>query len=79
MTKSESAADWIKEGEKYALIGISLDSGLNDRSLILDAGLSVLPREAFQLPEFWREALGSIGVESVERCNLFLVAKTQSN
>jgi hypothetical protein len=76
MVKDKS--DWIEDGEKFALIGMRLDSDRGLRRLCLPGYLSVLTDAEFELPDFWREWLGTARVENVKECNLFLLAKMPS-
>lgn len=67
----------VARGEKYALI--ALDAGTELREPVeLGGGLLALPRGAFELPPHWKEWLGSIKAEAVERAHLKLIAKAPS-
>ncbi len=69
---------WINEGEKYALIGLSarVNADISDQKLT--PHLWVLSHPTFSLPAHWRDWLGSIRVEEVEEFNLFLLSKQPS-
>lgn len=72
-----STSAWLADGEKYALIGLSLnlDGTLPGQ---LTPRLWALTGTAFSVPTHWREWLGSIRVEEVEDCNIFLLSKLAS-
>ena len=72
-----STSAWLADGEKYALIGLSLklDGTLPGQ---LTPHLWTLTGAAFSVPAHWREWLGSIRVEEVEECNVFLLSKLAS-
>jgi hypothetical protein len=78
MTKSKRDPDWIEDGEKFALIGLDLNTDRGLSRLDFPGGLFVLPNAHFELPDFWREWLGTARVEQVEECTLFLLAKVSS-
>jgi hypothetical protein len=70
--------DWIREGEKFALIGLNIRVAKDFGRLELPDGLIALPSLSFDLPEYWREWIGTIRVEEVRACTLFLVATSPS-
>jgi hypothetical protein len=76
MDVSERKLAWIKDGEKFALIGLNVYSDPTLGHLDLPGDLAALPRAAFALPDYWSEWLGTNRVENVEECNLFLLATT---
>ena len=67
----------IARGEKYALIALDAGTELRD-ALDLGGGCVALPRGAFELPPHWKEWLGTIKSEAVERASLKLIAKAPS-
>jgi len=69
---------WIADGEKYALLGLSVKLPEGLRGLDLSPHFSVISGSDFKIPDEWREWLGSIRVEEVEACDLFIVAKVMS-
>ena len=72
--------NWISDGEKYALLGLSIKlphEGLG--GLDLSPHFSVIGGREFKIPDQWREWLGSIRVEEVEACDLFIAAKLASS
>ncbi|WP_028167374.1 hypothetical protein [Bradyrhizobium elkanii] len=71
--------NWLAEGDKYALLGLSLKSdeaGFTDEAISPE--LTVLTRAAFKMPAHWREWLGSIRAEEVEDCDVFILSKLRS-
>ena len=70
---------WIEDGEKYALVGLSVKFEGNLPSGKITTNLSALTGTAFGVPSDWREWLGSIRVGEVEDCNLFLLSKLASS
>src|SRR6266540_6558633 len=75
----QNSGSWLGEGEKYALLGLSLKS---DQAGYSEGPLSpefaVLTKAEFKMPSHWREWLGSIRAEEVEDCNLFILSKLNS-
>ncbi|HEX9242548.1 MAG TPA: hypothetical protein VF875_08935 [Anaeromyxobacter sp.] len=67
----------IARGEKYALIALDAGTELRD-ALDLGDGCVALPRGAFEFPPHWKEWLGTIKTEAVERASLKLIAKAPS-
>jgi len=70
---------WIEDGEKYALIGLSVNVEGELPTGGITQNLSVLSDTVFDLPPNWREWLGSIRVERIEQCNLFFLSKLASS
>jgi hypothetical protein len=71
--------NWIDDGEKYALLGMSLK--YDERTITtgsLGPKLAILTRAAFKMPAHWRGWLGTIRAEEVEDCNLFILTKCKS-
>jgi hypothetical protein len=68
---------WLADGEKYALVGLDVkfDGNVPDQLTPL---LRVLTDNTLSVPSHWRDWLGSIRVEEVEGCNLFLLSKLAS-
>jgi hypothetical protein len=56
----------IARGEKYALIALDAGTELRD-ALDLGDGCVALPGGAFELPPHWKEWLGTIKSEAVQR------------
>jgi hypothetical protein len=75
---SEERMDWIAEGEKYALVGLSVEVEQNAPKGLIAPGLWVVNRPQFQVPSHWKEWLGTIRAEEVEAANLFLLSKIKS-
>ncbi|MCZ4501148.1 MAG: hypothetical protein JWQ74_3705 [Marmoricola sp.] len=75
----EASASWLRDGEKYALLGLSLKSDqAGFAAEQISPELSVLTQSSFKMPSHWREWLGSIRAEEVEDCDLFILTKLQS-
>lgn len=70
--------DWINEGEKFALIGLPVKITPDLGRVNLPGELTVLPNADFELPDHWRAWLGTLRVEDVADCSLFLLAKATS-
>lgn len=72
-----ATGNWIEDGEKYALVGLSLkfQGTLPAR---ITANLSALTGTTFRVPAEWRQWLGTIRTGEVEDCNLFLLSKLKS-
>jgi hypothetical protein len=70
---------WIADGEKYALIGLSVRMEGRLLSGPINGTLSVLVDTAFAMPDHWREWVGSIRSEELADCNLFLLSKMRSS
>jgi hypothetical protein len=75
----QNPASWIADGEKYALVGLSVKfDGELSREKITPS-LRALTDATFRIPPHWREWLGSIRAEEVENCNLFLLSTLSSS
>jgi hypothetical protein len=78
VTHHSNAASWVDDGEKYALIALSIKF---DDPLPLQEMTPhhwAFADEQFTLPAHWREWLGTIRTEEVEGSNLFLLSKMRS-
>jgi hypothetical protein len=71
-------SDWIQNGEKYALVGLSLKADADILTGALGATYAVLVDTALKIPPYWREWLGTVRVEDIEDCNIFLLTKCVS-
>jgi hypothetical protein len=70
-----SRAAWINDGEKYALVGLSVKTEGDIPSGQVSVNLLTLVDTSFVMPSHWREWLGSIRSDEVADCNLFLLSK----
>lgn len=70
---------WIADGEKYALVGLSVKTEGHFLSGPINGSLSAIVDTAFAMPDHWREWIGSIRSEELANCNLFLLSKMQSS
>jgi hypothetical protein len=70
-------ATWLNNGEKYALVGLNLKFEGNLPGQ-LTPRLWAMTGEAFSVPAHWRQWLGSVRVDEVEECNVFLLSKLAS-
>lgn len=70
---------WIAEGEKYALVGLTVELEGEPPPDKIAPGLWIFSDKTFDVPTLWREWLGSIRVEEVEASNLLLVSKMASD
>jgi hypothetical protein len=82
VSQPESAgkpSDWISDGEKYALIGLTvkIEQPIPFRQLV--PGLWVWTDRTLDVPADWREWLGSIRSKEIESCNLVLLSKMVSH
>lgn len=74
-----NSATWIDDGEKYALVGLSVKVEGDIPSGTIAPDLWVVADTTFNTPPHWREWLGSIRAGEVEDCNLFLLSKLASS
>ena len=74
-----ASATWINDGEKYALVGLSVKVEGHIPQGTISPNLSVLADTTFNVPTNWQEWLGSIRAREVEDCNLFLLSKQPSS
>ena len=79
MQDPQPLPDWIDEGEKFALLGLPVRLAPDLGRVNLSGKLTVLPNPDFGLPDHWREWLGTLRVEDVAECSLFLLAKASSD
>ena len=69
---------WIVEGEKYAFVGLAVKFKGTPPPEKIAPSLWVFTDTTFSVPTQWREWLGSIRADKVEKNNLFLVSKIAS-
>jgi hypothetical protein len=72
-------ANWIGDGEKYALVGLSVKLEGPISTGEVAPHLVVLADLKFDIPAHWREWLGTVRAEQVDDCNLLLVSKHSSS
>jgi hypothetical protein len=68
----------IDDGDKYALVGLSIKLERDIAQGEVAPGLIALTDARFEIPAHWREWLGSIRAREVEDCDLFLLSKLRS-
>jgi hypothetical protein len=71
--RSADLAPWISDGEKYHRP--QCENHRPDRDGRASASFFVLANTKFNIPAHWREWLGSIRADEVERSDLFLISK----
>ena len=74
-----SSPHWIDDGEKYALVGLSIKVEGPIRAGKVSPHLWVLADTKFDIPPHWRDWLGTIRAKEVEDCNLLLISKLPSS
>ena len=69
---------WLRDGEKYALIGLAvkIEHSILFREIV--PGLWAWTDQRLEVPPHWREWLGSIRAGEIEGCNLVLLSKKPS-
>lgn len=69
---------WLKDGEKYALIGleVKIEQPIPFREIV--PGLWAWTDQRLDVPTHWREWLGSIRAQEIKGCNLALLCKMPS-
>jgi hypothetical protein len=70
----------LKPGDKFCCIAfdkVAIDRSLGN-AVDLGEGMWALPNHPFSLDHHWREWIGKIKAEQVDRCNFFLVAVKRS-
>ena len=72
-------APWIDDGEKYALVGISVKVDGHIMAGQVAPYLWILADTKFNIPSHWREWLGSVRAEEVESSNLLSISKLRSS
>jgi hypothetical protein len=72
---SADSLTWISEGEKYALVGISVKTEGHIPSGKISPNLWTLTDPTFTMPSTWKEWLGTIRAGQVEDSDLFLLSK----
>jgi len=71
----------LRAGDKFSCIAfksVAVDDSLAKQPLDLGGDFWALPNHPFTLDKHWREWIGKIKAEEVDRCNLFLVATKHS-
>jgi hypothetical protein len=69
---------WLNNGEKYAFVGLQVRVEGHLPGGQIAPNLWVLSDAKFGIPAHWREWLGTIRVDQLEDCNLFLMSKLES-
>jgi hypothetical protein len=72
-------APWIADAKKYALIGLNVKVEGRITRGALPPHFFVLADTKFDIPAHWRDWLGSIRANEVERCDLLLISKLHSS
>jgi hypothetical protein len=75
----EQSHSWIADGEKYALLGLSvkvIDPAI--KGLDLSPNFRLISGNDFTIQDHWRDWLGSIRVGEVEARDLFIAVKLRS-
>ena len=72
-------APWIADGEKYALIGLNVKIEGRIAKGAFPPHFFLLADTKFNIPAHWRDWLGSIRADEVERCDLLLISKLPSS
>lgn len=75
---SGNLSGWIENGEKYALVGLSIKFEGHLPPERITPNLWVLADPNFNVPSHWQNWLGSIRAREVGDCNLFLLSKVAS-
>lgn len=75
----QNSPTWLADGEKYALVGLSVKTEGTIPSGQMSPNLWTLVDPTFAMPPSWREWLGSIRADEVVDCNLFLLNKQLSD
>lgn len=74
-----TSQNWIADGEKYALLGLNVKvTDPEVGRLNLGPHFQMIGAADFMVPDEWREWLGSIRIEEVEDCDLFVACKLNS-
>lgn len=74
-----TSQNWIANSEKYALLGLNVKViDPNVGKLNLGPRFQIIGGADFTVPDEWREWLGSIRIEEVGACNLFIACKLNS-
>jgi hypothetical protein len=67
--------EWLSDNEKYALIGLRVKIEGDVPFAEVGPGLWVWTGHRLAIPAHWRDWLGTIRTEEIERCTLVLLAK----
>ncbi|PZR92594.1 MAG: hypothetical protein DLM68_01980 [Hyphomicrobiales bacterium] len=76
--RSEIAMDIIHDGEKYAMIAFRTHSSVDMQPTEMASGIWVSSTPMITMDAHWNEWLGSIRIEQIRDCNLFLLAKAKA-
>lgn len=66
--------EWVQDGEKFALIGLDVRVEKSFEPVVLGDNLTAISGAQFSVPQHWQEWLGTIRVDELRNCPLFLVA-----
>jgi hypothetical protein len=72
------ATDLIRDGEKYALIAVQTRSSVDVHPTEMAPGFWVSSTPMISIDAHWKEWLGSIRIEEIHNCNLFLMVKAKA-
>ena len=72
------SSSWIADGEKYALVGLSVKTEGRIPYGKVTPNLWILADATFAVPTNWKEWLGNIRADEVAGCDLFLLSKQES-
>ena len=70
---------WVEDGEKFAFVGLDVKiEGLAPVEFF-PPHFWIFAEQTFELPQHWREWIGSIRAKEIKGCNLFLLSKLASS
>jgi hypothetical protein len=70
--------NWLRDGEKFSLIGLQVDGDSSVSDGPMGEGLEAYTSLKLDTPGHWLEWLGSIRVEEIEASTLILVSRRKS-
>lgn len=71
--------DWIKPGQKFAILALSVNYPNQGREYDFSGGVSIRRTLGFEISSIWKDWLGSIRIEQVQKSNLFAIKCVQSD
>src|SRR5271169_1685238 len=75
---ADKPVSWIDDGEKYALVGLSVKTQGNIPNGIIAPGFWCVTDSRFEFPSHWIEWLGTTRSGEVAHSNVFLLSKVKS-
>jgi hypothetical protein len=78
MSAAQPSMHWIRDGEKYAALGLDVKTAGDVQAGLLSPRLQLIGHGSIPVSEHWQEWLGTIRTEEITGCGLFVAATMPS-